>query len=46
LGEMGPITREIQATFFKAVRGQDARYTEWLTPIDGTAPKSAQAQAR
>jgi branched-chain amino acid aminotransferase len=48
-GEMGPITREIQATFFKAVRGQDTRYNEWLTPVDGTAPaeaNGAQAQAR
>ena len=37
LGEMGPVTREVQATFFRAVRGQDPRYAEWLTPIGTTA---------
>src|SRR5438045_7970970 len=41
-GEMGPITREIQSTFFRAVRGLEPRYAEWLTPVD--AP--AQAEAR
>ena len=33
-GEMGPITREIQSTFFRAVRGQETKYTEWLTYVD------------
>jgi branched-chain amino acid aminotransferase len=32
-GEMGPITRELQATFFRAVRGQEQRYAEWLTAV-------------
>jgi branched-chain amino acid aminotransferase len=32
-GEMGPITKEIQAVFFRAVRGQEPRYAEWLTTI-------------
>jgi branched-chain amino acid aminotransferase len=32
-GEMGPVTKELQATFFRAVRGQDQRYAEWLTPV-------------
>jgi branched-chain amino acid aminotransferase len=36
-GEMGPVTREIQSTFFRAVRGQEPRYSEWLTPVDGGA---------
>ena len=40
-GEMGPITREIQATFFRAVRGLEPRYSEWLTPVD--APAQAQS---
>jgi branched-chain amino acid aminotransferase len=29
-GGMGPVTAEIQATFFRAVRGLEPRYTEWL----------------
>ena len=32
-GEPGPITRRLQDAFFKAVRGEDARYKEWLTPV-------------
>jgi branched-chain amino acid aminotransferase len=30
-GESGPITLDIQATFFRAVRGLEPRYIEWLT---------------
>jgi branched-chain amino acid aminotransferase len=37
-GEMGPITRDLQTTFFRAVRGLEPRYAEWLTPVEGTAP--------
>ena len=40
LGEMGPITREIQTTFFRAVRGQEPRYAEWLTPLGATVSAS------
>jgi len=36
-GEMGPITREVQSTFFRAVRGLEPRYAEWLTPVDAKA---------
>jgi len=32
-GEMGPLTKEIQSVFFRAVRGQEPRYAEWLTTI-------------
>lgn len=32
-GEAGPITLQIQASYFKAVRGQDPRYQHWLTPV-------------
>jgi len=32
-GGMGPITQEIQSTFFRAVRGQEPRYAEWLHPV-------------
>lgn len=34
-GTAGPITREIQATFFRAVRGEEPRYADWLTPVGG-----------
>ena len=30
-GEPGPITKRLQDGFFKAVRGEDPRYREWLT---------------
>jgi len=30
-GEPGPVTKKIQETFFRAVRGEEARYREWLT---------------
>jgi len=30
-GRMGPVTRELQATFFRAARGQEPRYASWLT---------------
>ncbi len=30
-GEPGPITKKLQDGFFKAVRGEDPRYREWLT---------------
>ncbi len=29
-GTAGPIAREVQETFLKAVRGEDSRYSEWL----------------
>lgn len=32
-GQMGPITADIQATFFRAVRGLEPRYAEWLTRL-------------
>ncbi len=33
-GTSGPMTRELQATFFRAARGEDPRYASWLTPVD------------
>ena len=33
-GEAGPITKKIQEVFFKAVKGQEPKYREWLTPYD------------
>jgi len=32
-GEIGAITKRISKTYFAAVRGKDARYRDWLTPI-------------
>jgi len=32
-GTTGPITREIQAAYFRATHGEAARYSGWLTPV-------------
>ncbi len=32
-GDPGVITGRLQETYFKAVRGRDPRYTDWLTPV-------------
>ena len=32
-GQIGPMTRAIKDAYFAAVRGEDPRYTHWLTPI-------------
>jgi branched-chain amino acid aminotransferase len=32
-GKPGPITKFVQETYFRAVRGQEPRYAEWLTYI-------------
>ena len=32
-GQIGPITRRIKDAYFAAVRGQERRYSHWLTPI-------------
>jgi branched-chain amino acid aminotransferase len=32
-GARGPVTRAIQETFFSAVRGENAKYRSWLTPV-------------
>ncbi len=32
-GEVGTITQRISKVYFDAVRGKDARYRGWLTPI-------------
>lgn len=33
-GEPGPVTKRVQEIFFRAVRGEDARYREWLTSYE------------
>ena len=45
-GEMGAITKEIQSTFFRAVRGLEPKYTEWLTPVEAAVGRPAQAASR
>ncbi len=35
-GEPGPVTKRIQEIFFRAVRGEDSKYREWLTPYEAT----------
>jgi branched-chain amino acid aminotransferase len=32
-GSPGPVTKRIQDTYFRAVRGEDQRYREWLTHL-------------
>ena len=36
-GQVGPITTRISKVYFDAVRGKDARYRNWLTPIYSTS---------
>jgi branched-chain amino acid aminotransferase len=33
-GEPGPVTKRIQEVFFRAVRGEEQKYREWLTPYE------------
>jgi len=32
-GTAGPVTRELQQAFFRAARGEDPAWREWLTPV-------------
>jgi branched-chain amino acid aminotransferase len=32
-GKPGPVTQAVQQTYSSAVRGEDARYSAWLTPL-------------
>ena len=32
-GAIGPITRRVARIYFEAVRGTNAKYKDWLTPI-------------
>lgn len=34
-GRLGPHTRRLQELYFRAVRGDEARYRSWLTPVYG-----------
>ncbi len=38
-GARGPITERLQSAFFRAIRGEEPRYREWLTGVqEGTSP--------
>ena len=32
-GETGPITSQLQELYYRAVRGMDERYADWVTPV-------------
>jgi branched-chain amino acid aminotransferase len=32
-GEAGPVTRQIQDMYFRAMRGEEPHYRKWLTPV-------------
>ena len=32
-GEVGQLTRKLQEVYFSAVRGEDARFRDWLVPV-------------
>jgi branched-chain amino acid aminotransferase len=34
-GQVGPLTRRLQDIYFRAVRGEEARYRHWVTPVYG-----------
>jgi branched-chain amino acid aminotransferase len=33
-GEAGPVTKKIQEVFFKAVKGEEPKYRDWLTAYE------------
>ncbi len=37
----GPVTKSVMGVFGKAVRGEEARYANWLTPVPGIALAAA-----
>ncbi|MEP6758883.1 MAG: branched-chain amino acid transaminase [Actinomycetota bacterium] len=34
VGHRGPVTKELQEAFFAATKGEDPRYTDWLTYVE------------
>jgi branched-chain amino acid aminotransferase len=40
-GGAGPVTRELQAIFDRALRGEEPRYSEWLDIVDVPAGRTA-----
>lgn len=45
-GKPGPMTRDIQDVFYKVVRGEEPRYTEWLHPVPPIAKPVARTSRR
>jgi branched-chain amino acid aminotransferase len=39
-GRMGPITEALRDLYFRVVRGQEARYLPWLTPVYGESKRT------
>jgi len=33
IGDIGPFTQKLQASYFAAVRGQTPKYRKWCTPV-------------
>ena len=40
-GSIGPVTRALEAAFEDVLRGRDARYAHWRTPVEVAAPAMA-----
>jgi branched-chain amino acid aminotransferase len=40
-GGIGPITRKLQAIFFDAIRGRNAKYADWVLPVSPVAEPAA-----
>jgi branched-chain amino acid aminotransferase len=40
-GHMGPITQALRDLYFRVVRGQEAKYMDWLTPVYAAEPQPA-----
>ena len=40
-GKPGPITSQLQRTYFDAITGKLPRYTQWLTPVYSAAKVGA-----
>lgn len=43
-GKPGPVATTLQEAYFKAVRGNDARYRQWCTPVYGGMPRITESR--
>jgi len=43
-GQPGTITMSLQEAYFRAVRGKDARYRQWCTPVYGGMPRITESR--
>ena len=45
-GEIGPVTKQLQTLFFDCLRGRNAKYAHWVTPVVPAAePQAAEINA-